>query len=213
MRAVGACTELMEELDTSLRGRWSRTAPTWEQLGFPCIDRGAHAVFPLLVAEATTAGDTAAERDLTEITEHLWGHWGYRYGGHDFRLGAFRDDDVAGRKVLGDRLLASGTGVRAPKWWDIAGHVVIFATSANAERTSIRSALHLVPKEWIFAGNLPLSTDRAVSRSRSVARTVAAADLEWDWKQDGSDSSALWVTSRAGEASDAAEQPGRTRSG
>lgn len=195
-RAVGACTDVMEELDAALRERWSRSKPAWPDLGFPCIDRGVHAVFPLLQAEVTADGGSGAERDLAEITEHLWRHWGYHYGGHDFRLGEFREDDAGGRKVLGDRLRSSGTRGKEPKWWEIANHVVIFLTSADEQGTSIRSAVHVVPKEWILAGRFAPSTDREASRTRRVARTVAAADLEWDWRPEGADPGALWATGR-----------------
>ena len=199
LHAVEACKELMESLDAFLREQRSWSVPVWHDLRFPCIDRGVHAILPLLAVRMTGDGSSTSERDLAEINERLWWHWGYWYGGHSFRVGSFRDSDEWGRKVLGDKMLAAGAQGRGPTWWDIAGHVVIFVTSAAPGGTLLSSALHVVPRDWIFAGQFTPSTKRELSHCRTVLRTVAAANVEWAWGEDQVHSGDIWVTSRTSE--------------
>lgn len=202
-RAYEECNSLMETLDAALRAERPRGNPPWQDIGFPVIDRQVHAVFPLLVAPMTPGGDSAAERDFIDVADRLWWHWGYMYGGHGYRVGYFSDDDEWGRKVLRDKLQAHGEWRRDPRWWDIGSHVVVLVTAPYADRATARCALHVVPRDWVFAGHLTPRTNRALSHCRTVERTVAAADLDWDWPQDAT--GALWATSRRDGAGGDAE--------
>lgn len=134
MLAAASCEGLMSRLDAFLRDhKLTSKIIDWAGLGFPVIDRGAHAIYPLMVAARTTAGDSGGESDMTAVVG----------------------------------------------------------------RTVARSALHVVPREWIFTGQFTPSTKRALSRCRSMARRVGEADLDWSWEQTPADPNQVWVTSSA----------------
>lgn len=198
MLAAASCEGLMSGLEDFLRDHKLTTKVIdWAGLGFPVIDRGNQAIYPLMVAARTPAGDSGGESDMEAVVEMVWRHWGYVYGGHDYRVGRFRDNDEWGKRALGDKLHDISTEGRPPVWWDIGHHVVIFVTSTDRHRTVARSALHVVPREWIFTGQFTPSTKRALSRCRTMARRVGEADLDWSWEQTPTDPSQMWVTSSA----------------
>lgn len=193
--AVASCSDLMTELEAFLPARRSQRSRTWQDVGFPVIERGVHAVFPLLVQRSTNGCPPHGD-DHRYIDDRLWRDWGFRYGGHDYRVGTFRESDEWGKEVLGAKLRETGPYARQPTWWDIADHVVVFV-SARDPRSAATSALHVVPRDWVFAGLLTPRTKRALSHCRRVVRTVAAANLRWDPAPYVPDSGALWVTTRS----------------
>lgn len=205
--AAASCEWLMSRLDTFLREHKLTTKVIdWASLGFPVIDRGTHAIYPLMVAARTPDGDSGGEADLTSVVEMVWRHWAYVYGGHEERVGRFRDNDEWGKQALGEKLHAYSDEGRSPVWWHIGHHVVVFVTSTDRGRTVVRSALHVVPREWVLTGQTTPSTKAALSRCRRMVRRVGEADLDWSWEQSLSDPSQMWVT-----AADESPGPGEAQ--
>lgn len=182
-----ACDTLMDRLEEFLDPRHVGRRDPWDAFPYPALDRGAHAIIPLLITSSPDDGDLAA--CATELERR----WGFRYGGHDFRVGRFSDTDEWGKRELS--LSLDAMGARRTMWWPTHGHAVIYAKIVGADRERTSVALHVVPEDWVRAGNLtPPRTNRDLSRARRVTRDAAAADLRWDASAFADSDAGLWVT-------------------
>jgi len=160
-------------IEHAIREHRGRGAPAWAGLGVPVIDRGTFAIFPL--AQAPTRPGDAGEEPLAALAERLYRHWGYRYGGHDFRVGRLDPDGGYGLK-----LAEAGAVGRGPFWWDVQDIAVILVRTADGRRALETLALHAVPLDWVSSRPVG-STNRAQSRRRRMLRERAAAHVSWTW--------------------------------
>lgn len=183
--AVARCENALDGLDVFLRGPGAATRPAWQDLGHPVVAHERNAIVPLAVLDAH-AGD-ALRGDFALFERELRDLWVFRFGGHDRRVGAFRDDDDWGRRVIARKL--ADAGVQESFWWEINNHVVIYALAAAS------LALHVVPREWILEGNrITPTTERALARARRVQRRAESATLRWDADAVVDQSGGVWVT-------------------
>jgi hypothetical protein len=186
------CDAIVDELESFLGGGVGRE-PGWSRFPGPVVDRGEHAVIPLVVAASGV--DVSAGSTFAELAQALRRRWGFRYGGHDFRVGTFSDADEWGRRALA--LALAERGARQPIWWLIGDRAVVFAAIVDIGGQPSALALHVVPSDWVLAGNVVTpSRKRELSHARRIARTVAAADLRWDADALVSGPGELWVSPR-----------------
>ncbi|MFC7878000.1 hypothetical protein [Isoptericola sp. NPDC057391] len=169
-----------EAIERAVREHRGRDFPRWAALGLPVVDRGSHAIFPL--ASATTRTDAAGSPDgagLAGLAERLYRHWGYWYGGHDYRVGRLASDEGYGLKLAEAGALTPG-----PYWWDVrdVGVVCVRSVDASPERETL--ALHVVPKSWVWTSQPDPTTDRGISHRRRTMRERAAADVTWEWPRE-----------------------------
>lgn len=184
---AGRCNLVVDRLERFLDPAHVGRRDPWDAFGYPVLDRGAHAIIPLLIASSPDDGDFAAcARELEQL-------WGFRYGGHDFRVGSFSETDEWGKRELSRSLDAMGA-VRK-MWWPIHAHVVIFAKVVGADRERTSVALHVVPLDWVRAGDqIPPREKRDLSRARRVTRDAASADLRWDASEFVEADAGMWIT-------------------
>ncbi|REJ07727.1 acetyltransferase [Microbacterium bovistercoris] len=145
-----------------------RGGDAWMDWRLPVIDRGRHAIFPLVVADASGDGTTVAE-----TIGRLRTHWGYLHGGHDYRLGHLDETEGYGRK-----LAEAGAAGRNPFWWAVGGHAVVFVHSADDGAETL--ALHVVPLEWVRR-HPSETTKRTNSRGRRALRQSEEVAVTWTW--------------------------------
>jgi hypothetical protein len=174
-RERSRCLSVMSTLEDALQRQLSRKTPQWVGFGLTVVDRGAFAIFPLAMAVVTGGRDSADETLLSELEDALWQHWGYWYGGHDYRLGSFDPDDEYGR-----RLTAAGAHGRGPRWWRVKDFAVVFVRSFDERRERETLSLHAIPLDWarepVNAG-----TKRDGSRYRRTLRRLDEAEVVWSW--------------------------------
>ncbi|GAA1937491.1 hypothetical protein GCM10009775_31910 [Microbacterium aoyamense] len=191
-RINGAIEAVRVRLDEFLWADGAADRPDWERFEHPVIVRGTHAIIPLLVAT-----DPTSDEDFSEIMRLLTPDWLYFYGGHDYRVGRFGEDDEWGRRVLSRALEAQGLDVTF--WWEMNTHGVILASTVNPTDGSRALAVHVVPRAWIFAGNRTVPhTARDFADARRAERRAAAADLHWTPEDIGATPAGLWVTHSVG---------------
>lgn len=167
---------------TAIEGLPPWQDPRWSDLGFPVIDRGRHAIFPLaLAALAEREGSTTAGL-LVETADHLRTYCVHFYGGDFFHSESMVDTDEGyGRRVIDAGPVLPDPG--ALTWWEIGRTAVLLVRSiADDENGASETlALHALPKEWV--ARLPSSgTKREASRARRMAREQSEADASWSWE-------------------------------
>lgn len=159
--------------------------PRWEELGFPVVDRGRHAIFPLAVAavglEELEANEPAAgPRHLSAMESKLrldCIHW---FGGAFFHAESVLElDQGYGRKIL-----AAGAVFPYPSWplwWGYKNLASILVRSVDQDSALEALALHVIPKEWVWEPLSNAGTQRHASRARRMKREAEAADASWSW--------------------------------
>ncbi|MEZ2370581.1 hypothetical protein [Arthrobacter sp. RCC_34] len=150
--------------------------PRWEDLGLPVVDRGDHAIFPLAVAPLIDSGEARA---LLETETMLRNHCIHYYGGDSFHAeSVLSTDEGYGRKVLEAGAIPHGSVVL---WWGIQNLAVVLIRAVDERRRLETLALHVLPKDWVWEPAVPLTTKRAASHARRMARDCSAADARWSW--------------------------------
>ena len=66
-------------------------------------------------------------------------------------------------------------------WWGIQNLAVVLVCAVDERKRLETLALHVLPKDWVWESGVPLSTKRALSHARSMARDCSAADVHWSW--------------------------------
>lgn len=153
--------------------------PRWVGLGFPVIDRGRHAIFPLAVAPLPGGVDPAEAGRLIDMSEQLRSHCIRFYGGDFFHA----DPPLDTEERYGRRLVDAGPVLPDPSrliWWGIQGLAVVLVRSVDRREALETLALHVIPKEWAAWSPSP-GTKREASHARRMIREQAAADASWSW--------------------------------
>ncbi|MFG2587967.1 hypothetical protein [Streptomyces sp. NPDC048438] len=171
---------VMHALERVLGRRHSEKSPRWTDLGFPVIDRGKYAIFPLVVARLQKDDDSGAAVRLSDMRRSLQRSCVHFFGGDDFHAEMeFGTEDGYGR-TLAD----TGAVVTGPPWeclWCIQRFAVVLAHSVDQPRASESLALHIVPMDWVRYRPLNPGTKREASRYRRIVRERDAADVVWSW--------------------------------
>jgi hypothetical protein len=169
---------VMQTLARVLGHTYSERTPQWADLGFPVIDRGKYAIFPLAVARAREEGDSG--RRLSGMGHSLRRSCVHFFGGDDFHAEMELDaEDGYGRK-----LADAGAFVTGPPWnclWCIQRFAVVLAHSVDQRRMWETLALHIVPKDWVRYRPINSGTRREASRHRRIIRERDGADVVWSW--------------------------------
>lgn len=155
----------------------------WAELDESAIDRGAHAIFPLAVAEIDDRDDLAAATRLQEDAQRLERDCIHFYGGDWFHAETRLDTGTG----YGRRLVETVFLLRPPRyWWGIGRFAVVIVRAIEERREFETLALHVIPKEWVWTSPIAPSTKRDASHLRRVLReqeTVGGvADLVWSWQ-------------------------------
>ncbi|MCX5400981.1 hypothetical protein [Streptomyces sp. NBC_00102] len=171
---------IMRELERVLGHRFSEKTPRWAELGFPVVDRGTYAIFPLAVAPAREDGDASGTEPLSDIRRGLRRAYVHFYGGDDSRAEMELDaEDGYGRK-----LVEAGAVVTGPPWeclWCVQRFAVMLVHAVDRRPGWDTLALHVVPKDWVRYGPLNPGTKREASRRRRIVGERDAADVVWSW--------------------------------
>ncbi|MET7644344.1 hypothetical protein ABZS83_11975 [Streptomyces sp. NPDC005426] len=171
---------IMHALERVLGHTFSERTPQWTELGFPVIDRGAYAIFPLAVARTQEDGDRGRAGLLSDMRRDLQRSCVHFFGGDYFHAEMELDaEDGYGRK-----LVDAGTLVTGPPWeclWCIQRFAVVLAHSIDQQRGWETLALHIVPMDWVRYRPLNSGTKREASRYRRIVRERDAADVVWSW--------------------------------
>ncbi len=167
----------------ALEGEPEWRTPNWADLGFPVIDRGRHAIFPLAGAPVGAGTMPGEPGILAEDADRLRRYCVHRYGGDFFHAEPQLDLDAG----YGRRLRAAGPLLPAavrPPWWRIGGLVVLVIRSIDPGGVIETLALHALPGEWFPQSVLAPTTKREMSRARSMLREQETADASWAWPID-----------------------------
>ncbi|WP_406465988.1 hypothetical protein OHB07_35645 [Streptomyces sp. NBC_00111] len=171
---------VMHALERVLGRRYSEKTPRWTDLGFPVIDRGSYAIFPLAVVRTPQDGDSGMTEALSDMRHGLRRSCVHFFGGDDFHAEMELDpEDGYGRK-----LVDAGALVTGPPWeclWCIQRFAVVLVHSVDQQRTLETLALHIVPMDWVRYQPLNSGTKREASRHRRVIREREDADVVWSW--------------------------------
>ncbi|MDF6017063.1 hypothetical protein [Streptomyces sp. JH34] len=171
---------VMRALERLLGHRNSERTPQWTDLGFPVIDRGKSAIFPLAVARAHEDSDSRRAAGLSDMSRGLQRSCVHFFGGDDVHAEMELDaEDGYGRK-----LADAGAVVTGPPWeclWSIQRFAVVLAHAVDRQNASETLALHVVPMDWVRYRPLNSGTKREASRHRRVVRERDAADVLWAW--------------------------------
>ncbi|MGW6207795.1 hypothetical protein ACWF9B_29685 [Streptomyces sp. NPDC055089] len=172
---------IMHALERVLGHRNSEKTPQWTELGFPVIDRGRYAIFPLAVARVREDGDSGGTSALLSDMEHsLRRSCVHFFGGDDVHAEMELDaEDGYGRKLVDAGAIGSG----APWWcvWSIQRFAAVLAHSVDQQRAEETLALHIVPKDWVRYSPVNSGTKREASRHRRILKDRDAADVVWSW--------------------------------
>ncbi|WP_250918007.1 hypothetical protein [Streptomyces albipurpureus] len=202
---------IMHALERVLGQKYSEKTPQWTDLGFPVIDRGKYAIFPLAVARTREDGDLGRAERLSEMGRSLRRSCVHFFGGDDFHAEMELDaEDGYGRK-----LADAGAVVTGPPWeclWCIQRFAVVLAHSVDHRRAGETLALHIVPMDWVRYRPLNSGTKREASRYRRIIRERDAADVVWSWPLPVPDEREVRKPV-SGTSSDAARARGDTRPG
>ncbi|MBM7442401.1 hypothetical protein [Streptomyces sp. HB132] len=171
---------VMNALGHLLGQRFSERTPQWTDLGFPVIDRGKYAIFPLAVARTLDDGDYRRGDRLSDMRRSLQRSCVHFFGGDDFHAEMELDtEDGYGRK-----LADAGAVVTGPPWeclWCIQRFAVVLVHSVDQQRIWETLALHVVPMDWVRYSPLNAGTKREASRYRRIIRERDAAHVVWSW--------------------------------
>lgn len=171
---------IMHALERVLGHRNSEKTPQWTELGFPVIDRGPYAIFPLAVARVQEDGDSGRAEHLSDMKHSLRRSCVHFFGGDDFHAEMELDaEDGYGRK-----LVDAGAVDSEPPWccvWCIQRFAVMLAHSVDQQREWETLALHIAPKDWVLYRPVNSGTKREASRYRRILKERDAADVVWSW--------------------------------
>ncbi|WP_393063222.1 hypothetical protein [Streptomyces sp. LN549] len=171
---------IMHALERVLGHKHSEKTPQWTDLGFPVIDRGKHAIFPLAVARTQEDGDSGRAQRLSDMRRSLQRSCVHFFGGDDFHA----EMELDARDGYGRKLADAGAVVTGPPWeclWCIQRFAVVLAHSVDQQRAWETLALHIVPMDWVRYRPLNSGTKREASRYRRIIRERDAADVVWTW--------------------------------
>ncbi|MFE2976194.1 hypothetical protein [Streptomyces sp. NPDC059258] len=178
--AISDGLSILQALERALGRRYSDRTPQWTDLGFPVIDRGKYAIFPLAGVRTQKGGDPSAAERLRDIRHSLERACVHFYGGDDFHGEMELDaEDGYGRK-----LADAGALVTGPPWgclWSIERFGVVLAHSVDQRRAWETLALHIVPIDWVRYRPINSGTKREASRYRRIIKERDAADVVWSW--------------------------------
>ncbi|MFJ9523629.1 hypothetical protein ACIRPK_36045 [Kitasatospora sp. NPDC101801] len=178
---------VLQALERSLGRRHSDRTPPWQELGFPVIDRGRYAIFPLAVAPAQVGAEQVS-KDLSAMRYSLQRSCVHFYGGDDVH----GELDIGTEDGYGRKLVEAGAVVAGPVWiglWVIQRFGVVLAHSIDRGRAMETLALHIVPVDWVLYRPVNSGTKREASRYRRVVRDRDAVDVAWSWPLPGPDAS------------------------
>lgn len=165
---------------SALEGLPEWQEPWWAELGFPVIDRGRHAIFPLAVAPLPEGTEPIAAQRLFDESERLTMHGVHFYGGDYFHAETPVDvDEGYGRRVVESCFVLPDPGRLI--WWGIGRLAVILVRAVDQARTVETLSLHVIPKEWVWRWPPTPGTKREASRARRMLREQAVADASWSW--------------------------------
>ncbi|MEU1472925.1 hypothetical protein ABZ434_32525 [Streptomyces sp. NPDC005761] len=179
-RRISDGLSIMHALARTLGHTFSEKTPRWADLGFPVIDRGTYAIFPLMVARAQEDGDSGRAGRLSDTRHSLQRSCVHFFGGDDFHA----EMELDAEEGYGRRLAAAGAVVTGPPWqclWCIQRFAVVLAHSVDQPRASETLALHVVPMDWVRYRPLNPGTKREASRHRRIIKERDAADVVWSW--------------------------------
>ncbi|MFJ8045807.1 hypothetical protein ACIRBX_35380 [Kitasatospora sp. NPDC096147] len=168
---------VLRAFERVLGRRYSDRTPDWAQLGFPVVDRGRYAIFPLGVLPLVEGGGPGAVLRLAEPRHALQRACVHFYGGDDFHGELELDRDEG----YGRRLAEAGAIAAGPCLWRIEQFGVVLAHSVDRSAGVESLALHLVPGDWVHYRPVNAGTKREASRYRRIVRERDAADVVWSW--------------------------------
>lgn len=171
---------VMQALERVLGHRYSEKTPQWADLGFPVIDRGAYAIFPLAVARAREDGGSGGSALLSGMRSRLERDFVHFYGGDFFHA----EMDLDPEDGYGRKLVAAGAVVNGARWeclWSVQRFAAVLAHSVDRSRARETLALHIVPLDWVRYRPVNPGTKREASRHRRILRERDAADVVWAW--------------------------------
>ncbi|TXS57336.1 hypothetical protein [Streptomyces sp. t39] len=177
---------IMHALARALGTRYSERTPQWTDLGFPVIDRGRHAIFPLAVAPVREAGAPVGGGRLSEMRDGLRRSCVHHFGGDDFHA----EMELDAEEGYGRKLADAGAVVTGPPWqclWGIQRFAVVLAHGVGHEGAVETLALHVVPMDWVRYRPLNAGTKREAARHRRILGERDAADAVWSWPLDAPD--------------------------
>ncbi|GAA3014559.1 hypothetical protein GCM10020229_27380 [Kitasatospora albolonga] len=177
---------VLRALERALGRRYSDRTPVWAELGFPVVERGRYAIFPLAVVPSAGSGERAALR-LAELRHGLQRACVHFYGGDDFH--AELELDVG--EGYGRKLVEAGAVAAGPCLWRIERFGVVLAHVVDRGRARETLALHIVPVDWVHYRPIGTGTKREASRHRRTVRERDAADVVWSWPPVGPGSEAM----------------------
>ncbi|MCX5416012.1 hypothetical protein [Streptomyces sp. NBC_00059] len=171
---------IMHALERALGRGMSEKTLLWADLGFPVIDRGTYAIFPLAVALGQAEGDSEGAECLSGMRHSLQRSCVHFFGGDDVHAEMELDAEAG----YGRKLADAGAVVTGPPWeclWCIQRFAVVLAHTVDRQRASETLALHAVPMDWVRYRPLNPGTKREASRCRRIVRERDAADVVWSW--------------------------------
>ncbi|MFI7362993.1 hypothetical protein ACIBO4_12755 [Streptomyces sp. NPDC050149] len=180
MHRISDGLSILNALERVLGRRFSDRTPQWADLGFPVIDRGKYAIFPLAVARTREDGDRGWDERLLNVRLSLARDCVHFYGGDDFHAEMELDaEDGYGRRLAD----AGAAGTGTPWWslWAIERFGVVLVHSVDQQHTWETLALHIVPKDWVSYRPVNSGTKREASRYRRIIKERNAADVVWSW--------------------------------
>lgn len=159
---------------------WTRPPDLdWSSLGFPVIDRGHHAIFPLAAVPARWKGE-AVDWQLASDRHELTRAFVHFFGGDDFHSESALDPESG----YGRKLVEAGAVVTGSRWeclWFVDPFAVVLVHTVDAGGAFETLALHVMPRDWADYRGFEPKTARERSRYRRMLEDRAAADVRWAW--------------------------------
>lgn len=180
MHRISDGLSILHAFERVLGRRFSDRTPQWTDLGFPVIDRGKYAIFPLAVARRQEDGGSGWDERLLNIRGSLARDCVHFYGGDDFHA----EMELDAEDGYGRSLAAAGAFGNGPPWWHlwaIQRFGVVLVHSVDQQRAWETLALHIVPKDWVSYSPINSGTKREASRYRRIIKERNAADVVWSW--------------------------------
>ncbi|MFD8827194.1 hypothetical protein ACFV1C_33190 [Streptomyces sp. NPDC059605] len=169
---------VMYALERVLGRRASDRTPQWAELGFPVIDRGKYAIFPLAVVPAREGDGSGASEWLSDIEYSLWSSCVHFFGGDGFHAETELDaEEGYGRKLVEAGAVVNGSSRMC--LWCIQRFAAVLVRSVDEQRARETLAFHIVPKDWVLYVPRNSGTKREASRRRRVVKERDAADVVW----------------------------------
>lgn len=149
----------------------------WRELGRWVIEKQHVTIVPL----ARSDGSPDADERLTSVAKTLTLDFVHFFGGDTFHAESLLDPDEGyGRRLSRQNL------VTFPRYvWRVRDYAITIVHEVDPRASDASTlALHVFPAAWRFSVPTNSETKRAASRRRTMAKQMAAADLDWAWPED-----------------------------